>query len=144
MATESVAARNLRASQSLSRKVELLLDVMVTSEGKRYEFQDIHDALEQKGVKLSRTRWHHIKVGDATVLQPRELVAALAGFFNVNPEYLLSEDGPVPERIQHELELLAAMRRAKVKEFATRSLAEVDNDTLDAIAALLDDSKNYK
>jgi hypothetical protein len=142
-ATESAAARNLRASQALSRKIGLLLDVMTTAEGKRYEFQDIQEALEQNGVKLSRTRWHHIKVGDATVPQPREIVEALADFFNVNREYLLEEDGPVPERIQHELELLAAMRRAKVKEFATRTLAEVDNETLAAIAELLDDSQNH-
>lgn len=142
MAIESAATRNLRAAQVLSRKIELLLDVMSTSEGRRCEFQDIHDALEHKGVRLSRTRWHHIKVGDTTTPQPRELLEALADFFNVNPEYLLKEDGPIPERIQHELELLAAMRRAKVKEFATRSLAEVDNETLEAIAALLDDSQN--
>ncbi|TYC96615.1 hypothetical protein FQ377_13835 [Arthrobacter echini] len=67
----------------------------------------------------------------------------MADFFQVDTDYLLKADGDVPERIQHELELLAAMRRAKVKEFATRTLAEVDNETLDAIAALLDDSKQY-
>jgi hypothetical protein len=117
---------------------------MTTAEEKRYEFQDIQEALEQKGVKLSRTRWHHIKVGDATVPQPREIVEALADFFSVNREYLLEEDGPVPERIQHELELLAAMRRARVKEFATRTLAEVDNATLAAIAELLDDSQHHE
>ena len=142
MATESAATRNLRASQALSRKIGLLLDVMAT-EGDRVEFQDIRDALHEKGVSLSRTRWHHIKAGDTTVPQPRDLLVALAEFFNVNPEYLLREDGPVPDRIQRELELLAAMRRAKVREFATRSLAEVDNDTLEAIAQLLDDSQNH-
>jgi hypothetical protein len=143
-ATESAASRNLRASQALSRKIELLLDVVTASGGNRYEFQDVRDALEQKGVKLSRTRWHHIKAGDATVPQPREIVEALADFFGVNREYLLEENGPVPERIQHELDLLAAMRRAKVREFATRTLQEVDNDTLAAIAALLDDSQQHE
>ena len=143
MAAESAAQRNLRDSQILARKIDLLLDVMVTADGRPYEFQDIHTALAEKGVKLSRTRWHHIKAGDATVRQPPEVLTALAEFFQVNPDYLLNSDGGVPERIQHELELLAAMRRAKVKEFATRTLADVDNETLDAIAALLDDSKKY-
>lgn len=143
MAGESAAQRNLKESQILARKVDLLLDVVVTAEGKPYEFQDIQSALAEKGVKLSRTRWHHLKSGDATVRQPTEVVTALAEFFEINPDYLLKSDGEVPERIQHELELLAAMRRAKVKEFATRTLAEVDNETLDAIAALLDDSKKY-
>lgn len=143
MAGESAAQRNLKESQILARKIDLLLDVVVTTEGKPYEFQDIQSALAEKGVKLSRTRWHHLKSGDATVRQPTEVVTALAEFFEINPDYLLKSDGEVPERIQHELELLAAMRRAKVKEFATRTLAEVDNETLDAIAALLDDSKKY-
>lgn len=143
MAEESVAECNLRESQLLSRKIDLLLDVVVTSEGRQFEFHDIQQALEEKDVKLSRTRWHHIKAGDSTVRQPSKLVAALADFFQVNQDYLLQSDGEVPERIQRELELLGAMRRAKVREFATRTLAEVDNETLDAIAALLGDSKKY-
>lgn len=143
MAAESAAQRNLRESQILARKIDLLMDVVVTTEGRPYEFHDIQSALATKGVKLSRTRWHHLKTGDATVRQPVDVISALAEFFQVNPDYLLNTDGEVPERIQQELELLAAMRRAKVKEFATRTLADVDNETLDAIAALLDDSRKY-
>ena len=143
MATESAAQRNLRESQILARKIDLLMDVVVTTEGRPYEFHDIQSALAEKGVKLSRTRWHHMKTGDATVRQPVDVISALAEFFQVNPDYLLNTDGEVPERIQQELELLAAMRRAKVKDFATRTLSDVDNETLDAIAALLDDSRKY-
>ncbi len=143
MAAESALQRNLRESQILARKIDLLLDVVQTSEGKPFEFQDIQSALAENGIKLSRTRWHHMKSGDATVRQPTEVVTGLAEFFQVNPSYLLEADGEVPERIQSELELLAAMRRAKVREFATRTLSEVDNETLDAIAALLDDSAKY-
>ena len=143
MAGESTAERNLRESQILSRKIDLLLDVVVTPDGKQYEFNDVAAALAERGVKLSRTRWHHLKVGDSTAKHPTDLITALAKFFQVDPDYLLKADGEIPERIQQELELLAAMRRAKVKEFATRTLAEVDNETLDAIAALLDDSEKY-
>lgn len=143
MAAESAAQRNLRESQILARKIDLLLDIVQTSEGKPFEFHDIQSALAEKGIKLSRTRWHHIKSGDATVRQPTEVVTGLAEFFQINPSYLLEADGEVPQRIQSELELLAAMRRAKVREFATRTLSEVDSETLDAIAALLDDSKKY-
>lgn len=143
MADESIADRNLRESRLLSHKIDLLLDVVVNPEGKPYEFHEIQHALAEKGVKLSRTRWHHIKAGDWASRQKPEIISALADFFQVNRDYLLRTDGEIPERIQHELELLRAMRRAKVKEFATRTLAEVDNATLDAIAALLDDSKKY-
>lgn len=144
MPRESDLERNLRKSQILSRKINLLLDVVVTAEGKRYEFNDIQRALGEQGIKLSRTRWHHIKQGTASATVSRsDLIAALADFFQVDRNYLLNPAGETPARIQHELELLAAMRRAKVKEFATRSLAEVDNDTLEAIASLLDDSRKY-
>lgn len=143
MTSESRAERNVREAQILSRKIELLLDVVVTSEGKHYEFNDIQRALADQGVKLSRTRWHHIKTGTSTARQPEEIIGALADFLNVDREYLLQPEGAAPTRIQRELELLSAMRRAKVKEFATRTLTEVDNETLDAIAALLDDSRKY-
>ncbi|MET4058766.1 hypothetical protein ABIB35_000291 [Arthrobacter sp. UYP6] len=143
MAAQSAAQRNLRESQILARKIDLLLDVVLTTEGKPYEFQDIQSALAENGIKLSRTRWHHMKAGDATVRQPTEVVIGLAEFFGINPDYLLTADGEIPDRIKSELELLAAMRRAKVREFATRTLSEVDSETLDAIAALLDDSTKY-
>lgn len=143
MQSESEAERNLRESQILSRKIDLLLDVVVPPDAGRYEFNDIQGALAEQGIKLSRTRWHHIKRGTAPVRQPKEVLAGLADFFRVDQSYLLEPDGETPQRIQHELELLAAMRRAKVKDFATRTLSEVDNDTLSAIAELLDDSEKY-
>lgn len=144
MPSESEAERNLRESQILSRKVNLLLDVVVPPDGSgRYEFNDIQGALAEQGIKLSRTRWHQIKQGTTTVRQPKEVLAGLADFFDVNQSYLLEPESETPHRIQHELELLAAMRRARVKDFATRTLSEVDNETLSAIAELLDDSEKY-
>ena len=143
MESDNTAERNFRDAQALSRKIQLLLDVVVAHDGQQYEFTDIQQALAEKGVKLSRTRWHHIKTGTSTVKQPEEIIIGLAEFFDVDKEYLLKREGEVPERIQHELELLAAMRRAKVKDFATRTLADVDNETLDAITALLNDSEKY-
>ncbi|WP_155838814.1 hypothetical protein [Arthrobacter castelli] len=145
MPSESEVQRNLRESQILSHKINLLLDVVVPQRGggDRYEFKEIQGALAEQGIQLSRTRWQHIKQGTATVRQPQEVLTGLADFFGVDQSYLLEPDGETPERIQHELELLAAMRRAKVKDFATRTLSDVDNDTLSAIAELLEDSERY-
>lgn len=144
MPSESDVERNLQESQVLSRKINLLLDVVLSPEGgKRYEFNDIQRALADRGIKLSRTRWHHIKQGTATARQPKEVLEGLADFFDVDQNYLLNSDSKTPQRIQYELEVLAAMRRAKVKDFATRTLAEVDNETLNAIAELLEDSEKY-
>ncbi|MSR99592.1 hypothetical protein FYJ28_12260 [Arthrobacter sp. BL-252-APC-1A] len=64
----------------------------------------------------------------------------MAEVFDVNPEYLLQEDGPLPERIEAELELLRSMRRAEVRNFAARALGQVDPEALRKIAQILDES----
>ena len=48
--------------------------------------------------------------------------------------------GPLPERIEAELELLRSMRRAEVRSFAARALGQVDPEALRKIAQILDES----
>lgn len=129
----------LQASYELSQKVNLLLDVFRDESGDILEFNAIRAGVEKHGSSLSRTRWHHIKTGDSTVVQPEEVLVALAQFFDVPSEYLTEQDGELPERVKAELELVRSMRRARVKEFATRSLSEIDSETLQAITELLDE-----
>lgn len=132
-----------KAAQSLARKIELLLDVVRASDGATYQFKEIQEALERNhNVKLTRSRWQDIKTGNTLVAQPENILRALAAFFDVPAEYLLQEDGELPDRVQQELELLRSMRRARVRDFATRTLADVDNETLQAITELLEDSED--
>lgn len=134
----------LQASYELSQKVNLLLDVFRDKQGEVLEFNAIKAGVEKHGVVLSRTRWHHIKTGDSTVEQPKEILVALAQFFDVPSEYLTEQGGELPERVNAELELVRSMRRARVKEFATRSLSEIDSETLEAISELLDENGDKK
>lgn len=130
----------LADSQVLSRKIDLLLDVVRRDDGQGFEYKDLESSLAQKGIKLSRTRWQNIKSGDSPSAQPKDVLVAIAEFFGVNASYLLETEGELPERIKSELELLRSMRRARVKDFATRTLADIDTETLKAITELIDES----
>lgn len=134
---------SLEDSRVIGRKVDLLLDVVRRSDdGQVFEYKDIESSLAAKGIKLSRTRWQHIKSGESPSQQPREVLVAVAEFFGVDPSYLLESDGELPDRIKGELELLRSMRLARVRDFAMRTLTEVDEATLKAITELIDESSD--
>lgn len=135
--------RSLEDSQVIGRKVDLLLDVVRRSDdGQVFEYKDVEASLAAKGIRLSRTRWQRIKSGESPSQQPREVLVAVAEFFGVDPSYLLETDAELPDRVKSELELLRSMRRARVRDFAMRTLAEVDEETLKAITELIDESSD--
>ena len=76
--------------------------------------------------------------GHRTVDDP-DLLAGLAAFFGVNADFLLT-DGPLPERLEAQLDLIRAMRVSKVRSFAARTLGDVSPRTLNAITEFLDDA----
>jgi transcriptional regulator with XRE-family HTH domain len=128
-----------RRAETLARKINLLLDVIHTESGKPYDYPAIRDAAQEAGYYISRTRWSLLKHGKEQVV-PDELLRAIAHVFDVNPEYLLQEDGKLPEQVEAELELLRSLRRAEVRNFAARALGPVDPETLKAIAKILDEA----
>jgi hypothetical protein len=75
--------------------------------------------------------------GHRTVDDP-DLLAALADFFGVSADFLL-RNGPVPDRLEAQLNLIRAMRLSKVRSFAARTLGDVSPRTLNAITQFLDD-----
>jgi transcriptional regulator with XRE-family HTH domain len=128
-----------RRAETLARKINLLLDVIPTASGKPYDYPAIRDAAQEAGYYISRTRWSLLKHGKEQVV-PEEALRAIATVFDVNPEYLLQEDGKLPEQVEAELELLRSLRRAEVRNFAARALGPVDPETLKAIAKILDEA----
>lgn len=64
---------------------------------------------------------------------------AIATVFDVDPEYLLQEDGKLPRQVEAKLELLRNKRRAEVRNFAARALGPVDPEAVKAIAKILDE-----
>jgi transcriptional regulator with XRE-family HTH domain len=139
MAGSETARERLAKAETLARKVNLLLDVVVAEGGKPYEFSDIQAGLRQHGYELSRTRWWRIRSGESLEVVPKEALVALAKFFEIDPVYLTDETGELPERIERELQLLKKMRRNQLKNIAARTLGDIDIKTLEAINALLDE-----
>lgn len=139
MAGGELARDRLARAETLARKINLLLDVVVAEGGKPYEFADIQSGVRQHGYELSRTRWWRIRSGESPEAVPAEALVALAKFFEIDPVYLTDESGDLPERIERELQLLKKMRRNRLKNIAARTLGDIDIHTLNAINALLDD-----
>lgn len=134
----------LERAESLARKVNLLIDVVVAEGGAPYEFSDIQTGVRAHGYELSRTRWWRIRSGESPDIVPEEALIALAKFFEVDPAYLTNEAGELPERIERELQLLKKMRRNRLKNIAARTLGDIDSKTLEAINALLDDIDSFE
>jgi transcriptional regulator with XRE-family HTH domain len=134
----------LERAETLARKVNLLLDVVVAEGGAPYEFSDIQAGVREHGYELSRTRWWRIRTGESPEVVPKEALIAVAKFFQVDPAYLTEEAGELPQRIERELQLLKKMRRNKLKSIAARTLGDIDIKTLEAINALLDDVDSYE
>ena len=139
MAGSETARDRLAKAETLARKVNLLLDVVVAEGGKPYEFSDIQAGVRQHGYELSRTRWWRIRSGESLEVVPTEALVALAKFFEIDPVYLTDETGELPERIERELQLLKKMRRNQLKNIAARTLGDIDVKTLEAINALLEE-----
>lgn len=132
-------AAGVRRAETLARKIKLLLDTILTESGKTFDYPAVSAAAQEKyDYYISRTRWSLLKSGKEQVV-PEECLRAIAGVFGVDPDYLLHEDGPVPEQIDAELNLLRSMRRAEVRNFAARTLGPVDPEALRAIAKILDE-----
>lgn len=130
-------AAGIRRAEALAGKINILLDVIMSDSGQPYDYSAIRDsAKEATGYYISRTRWSLLKHGKEQVI-PEEALRALAAVFDVDPEYLLQEDGKLPERVEAELELLRSLRRADVMNFAARALGPVDPELLKEIAKLI-------
>ena len=138
--TSDVADAARRTPQGeLARRLHLLLDIAVAERGRPLIFPDIREAMTARGVKLSRARWSYMKDGNGRLVHDRPLLTALADYFNVDPEYLLSvEDIETPELVGAELEFVKALRAARVKSFASKTLGDVSPETLEIIVEYLD------
>lgn len=124
----------------LSRRLKLLLDAAVAERGRPLTFREISEALATRRVKLSRSRWSYMKDGNGHVIQDRPLLTALAGYFNVNPDYLVAVgEIEISEDAWERLESVQSLRADKVKSFVQQTLGDVSPETLEAITEYLSD-----
>ncbi|TFD09537.1 hypothetical protein E3T29_04205 [Cryobacterium sp. TMT1-66-1] len=137
------------AAEDLAKRLRLLLDVAGAETGGEPTFAQIAAFLESRGTNLSRSRWTDIINGHRYV-QDRALFEGLAAYFDVDPAFLAayfdvdpaflagSEGAETPAKVSAQLDLVRAMRAARVKSYAARTLGDICPNALRAISKFLD------
>ncbi|SFS16580.1 hypothetical protein SAMN04487846_3332 [Microbacterium sp. cf046] len=127
------------AAQDLAKRLRLLLDVSIAESGAEPTYAQIAAFLESRGARLSRSRWTYMVNGHRYVRDP-VIVDGLAAYFDVDAPFLLGEEGaPTPEKVNAQIDLIRAMRAARVKSYAARTLGDVSPKALQAISKFLDE-----
>ncbi|MGC5224923.1 hypothetical protein ACPW96_20350 [Micromonospora sp. DT81.3] len=127
------------AAEDLAKRIRLLLDVSIAETGSEPTHSQIATFLQRRGINLSRSRWTYMVNGHRYV-RDRLLFEGLAAFFSVDPAFLAGEDdAPMPPRVSAQLDLVRAMRAAKVKSYAARTLGDISPEALKAITRFLDE-----
>jgi hypothetical protein len=130
---------NNAAAEDLAKRLRLLLDVAIAESGSEPTFGQIAVFLEERGTNLSRSRWTYMVNGHRYV-QDRTLFEGLAAFFDIDPAFLAGEAGvETPAKVSAQLDLVRAMRAARVKSYAARTLGDISPDALRAISRFLDE-----
>jgi hypothetical protein len=127
------------AAEDLARRLRLLLDVAAAESGSEPTFAQIAAFLEERGINLSRSRWTYMVNGHRYV-RDAALFGGLAAFFDVDPAFLAGEAGAdMPAKVSAQLDLVRAMRAARVKSYAARTLGDISPNALQAISRFLDE-----
>jgi len=130
---------NKAKAEDLAKRLRLLLDVSIAETGNEPTFGQIAAFLEERGSNLSRSRWTYIVNGHRYVQDPA-LFEGLAAFFDVDPAFLAGDAGVgTPAKVSAQLDLVRAMRSARVKSYAARTLGDISPDALRAISKFLDE-----
>lgn len=126
-------------AEDLAKRLRLLLDVSIAETGNEPTFSQIAAFLEERGANLSRSRWTYMVNGHRYVQDPA-LFEGLAAFFDVDPAFLAGDAGvDTPAKVSAQLDLVRAMRSARVKSYAARTLGDISPDALRAISKFLDE-----
>lgn len=131
--------QNQAAADLLAKRLRLLLDVKTAETGTEPSHSAIAAFLKERGVNLSRSRWTYMVNGHRKVDDPL-VFEGLAEFFDVDVAFLTGDsDVSAPDKVNAQLDLVRAMRAARVKSYATRTLGDLSPKTLEAITKFLDE-----
>jgi predicted RecB family endonuclease len=131
--------------KTLAEHLNTLLDVVAAESGSRYTFPEIKAAMAERGVHISRQRWHYMRAGTGPMTTDVALLEALADFFGVPVAFLTDPDAEVPTRVAAQLELLRTLKEAEVKNFAARALtSDLSTETLLEIRDIIDQTLNQQ
>lgn len=122
----------------LAQKIEKLLNVLKARNGATANFPEVRDAMAERGIPLTRTRWHRLRSGSDMNKWDPELLTALADYFDVDARYLLEREGKVSKQVEAEMNLLAALKMNKAREISARTVGDLTPEALNELAALIE------
>lgn len=127
--------------KTLAEKLDRLFTVVRSPRGGEYTFEEVASALrEAGGFTISATYVWQLRKGIRNNPTKHHL-EALATFFGVSPSYFFDEEAA--ERIEAELDLLAALRDTSVRSVALRA-AGLSPNSLEAIRAVIENARRLE
>lgn len=136
-----MAEEQAGSPRSLAAKLDRLFKTVHPADRGEYSYEEVANALKERGGStVSATYLWQLRKGLRDNPTKRHL-EALADFFGVTPAYFFDEEAA--ERIDAELELLAALRDASVRGVALRA-AGLSPDTLQAIRGIIEQARRLE
>lgn len=130
-----------RATRPLADKLDRLFKVVHPADKAEHSYEEVASALRERGgPTISATYLWQLRKGVRDNPTKKHL-EALADFFGVTPTYFFDDEAA--ERIEAELQLLAAMRDAAVRGVALRA-AGLSPETLGAIQGIIERARRLE
>jgi transcriptional regulator with XRE-family HTH domain len=126
---------------TLAQKLDRLFRTLHPRDRGEYSFKEVARAIAAKdGPSISATYLWQLRTGQKDNPTKRHL-EALADFFGVSPAYFFDDEAAT--RIDAELDLLATLRDASVRQIALRA-AGLSTESLRAIAAMVEHARRLE
>jgi transcriptional regulator with XRE-family HTH domain len=123
---------------ALASKLDRLFRTVRRRSGEEFSYEEVARSIRrQGGPTISGTYVWQLRTGKRDNPTKGHL-EALAAFFGVSPAYFF--DDAAAERIESQLDLLAALRDSGVSRIALRSLG-LSPQTLEAIAQIIENAR---
>lgn len=127
---------------TLAGKLDRLFRTVHPADRGEYTYEEVATAIRDRGVMISHTYVWQLRKGLRDNPTKRHL-EALAEFFGVNAAYFLDDDPATAQRIEEQLELLAALRDSAVRSVALRA-AGLSGPSLEAIHGMIEHARRIE
>ena len=125
---------------NLADKINRLFEALHDDDGAPRSNEEVAEAITRAGTKISASYLWLLRTGRRDNPGKNHL-EAIAAYFRVPPAYFF--DDRIAQDIHAELDLLAAMRKAGVRELALRA-ADLSADSVRAIAAMVEHARRLE
>ena len=133
-----VSADKTKMERSLAQKLDHLFRTIHKREMAEYSYEEVASAIRLRGgPTISATYVWQLRKGLRDNPTKKHL-EALADFFGVSPSYFFDDDAV--ERIDAELDLLAALRDSPVRKIALRAFG-LSPECLASIATIVEEAR---